>query len=833
MNAAVLQLLLSGAALSSLALGALVLGRNTGKRTHRTFAFFSITLAAWAAASLLVATAGTPAQARLWMEAALAIAGFVPAAMYHFIAVFPFQRFDGNRWLLGALYAGGLLLALVVATPWYIQGVTAGPGGAPIAAYGPAFNAFAALFAIAMIASFANLAYKLRDTAGLQRRQIEMVFFGVFLATMLAAATNIFAPLMNIGTLELYGPCFFLLLSGFMAYAMMRYQLLDIRGLLANTTTYALLTCFVLVCFFAAVGAVQWIFSAGRGQDVMSTGLAALFVALGLHPFKERVQLVIDRWLLQRRYDTQALIESLTRESAQNVQLDALLEGVSRQIAARMGVRGFRVLLADPEDPDWLITAYSAAPEEIGRRRICPPGLAEHFARHPEPVLLEAVLLRRPDPARMLLAAQLADFDAMLCVPLRRSGSFIGLLTLGQKRSGDIYTREDLQVFAAAAPALGTAIDNARLYQRIEALNLHFERILADMRGGVVTVNAAGTVTTVNQRAREMLGSIREGKPLKQLPEAIAGLLEETLVERRGVSDFEMRLAGPDGESIPVLASSAVLAMPGAEQIGAMVLLHDLSEIKRLESNVQRADRLSSLGTLAAGMAHEIKNPLVSIKTFSQLLLERYQDPEYRNTFAEVVPQEVDRIDTIVSRLLDFARPRPVEFAPQEPGRIIRAVIALVENQASQAGAVIQARLPEDSFLVRGDEQQLYQVILNLLLNAIDAVAGCEERVIEIALRRARARIPQNGQHAPPEQDCVQIIVSDSGAGMPAEHLEQVFTPFFTTKARGSGLGLAVVHGIVSDHGGGVDVSSVQGVGSVFTVTLPQLKVANSAGRTP
>jgi len=248
---------------------------------------------------------------------------------------------------------------------------------------------------------------------------------------------------------------------------------------------------------------------------------------------------------------------------------------------------------------------------------------------------------------------------------------------------------------------------------------------------------------------------------------------------------------------------------------------------------VQRADRLTSIGTMAAGMAHEIKNPLQSIKTFTQLLPNRFEDADFRRTFSEVVPPEVQRIDTIVTRLLDFARIKPVHFAPQNMRKILEEVLALVENQLRKADIEVMTEFPDTIQEVNADNQRLHQVFLNLVLNALDAMKDRPVRRLTIRLYYDRTHFTHEGQPTFFDVPCMRVAVMDTGCGISKTHLEQLFTPFFTTKADGSGLGLSVVHGIVTEHGGEIDVTSTVDVGTTFTLTFPlmqETKVFERAG---
>ncbi len=829
---ALASLLLGLTAVSSVAMGGVVLYRNSGKLSHRIFALLTLNLSLWALGVLVIIHCHTPDAARLWIKVTFMIAGFLPATFYHFCGCFPSHRFLGSRAVLAGLYSGAALVAIAAHTPWYLYELSVFPDEPPLVVYGPAFMSFGVFVAASMVASFGNLVTKLRVAAGVQRRQLEHVFLGVFASTVLATATNVLAPVMNIGSLELYGPCFMVFLMGVLAYSMIRYQLLDIWVIVSRSTVYAILTAAVVAIFLGSVAIVHYLVSAtGHARDLLTTALAALLIALVIQPLRERVQLVLDRAMLKRRYDARLLMERISREAAQFMHLNSLLARVCEDIRNTLGVSQVRVVLAGEKQRDTLITEYSTRPEEIGRESIDYDFLLAYVAEHPEPIVLEELLHSRPTPARIRIAEQVADLDTFLCVPLKTASGVAGLLLLGEKTSRDIYTNEDITLFSTLAGPLGAAIENARLYRKIEEVNLHLERIMANMRGGVVAVGVNGVITTVNQGARDILGDVRAGQRMETLRPPLGDLLRRALAEQRPISDFETVIVGPDGENIPVLISASLLARNERESLGAMALVFNLTMIKRLEANVQRADRLSSLGTVAAGMAHEIKNPLVSIKTFTQLLPTRYQDLEFRTTFSEIVLQEVDRINAIVTRLLDFARPKPVRFAPQNVCRILQDTLTLVESQTRKLGIKVSANLIEGDREISGDDQQLHQVFLNLLLNAIDALQDSRERQITVTMRYDRAHLRR--KDAPPllDAECVKISIADTGCGIPQDALDQVFTPFFTTKANGSGLGLSVVQGIVSSHNGVIDVSSIPGMGTLFTLTFPLLTAGQPAQR--
>jgi two-component system sensor histidine kinase HydH len=218
------------------------------------------------------------------------------------------------------------------------------------------------------------------------------------------------------------------------------------------------------------------------------------------------------------------------------------------------------------------------------------------------------------------------------------------------------------------------------------------------------------------------------------------------------------------------------------------------------------------MGTLAAGMAHEIKNPLQTLKTFSQLLPERYDDPEFRGSFSELIGQEVQRIDALVSQLLRFARPARPHFAPVAAHDIIGHTLRLLRQQIRQRDVTLETQLQAASDAVSADADLLQQALVNLVLNALDAMDKGGRLTVTTDLhqtgRGARGRF-------------FRITIRDTGPGIDAADLPRVFDPFFTTKSSGTGLGLSVSHGIVADHGGQLLAESKDGQGATFHLLLP------------
>ena len=256
-----------------------------------------------------------------------------------------------------------------------------------------------------------------------------------------------------------------------------------------------------------------------------------------------------------------------------------------------------------------------------------------------------------------------------------------------------------------------------------------------------------------------------------------------------------------DVELLSTLANQTAIAIENAR------LYEDL---KRSKSYIRRADRLASLGTLTAGLAHEIRNPLVAIKTFTHLLPERIDDEEFRDKFLRIAAGEVDRISSLVTELLDFARPSDPKLAMENINLILDGMILLVSTEMNKKQITHVKSYDSNLPSVETDREQIKQVFLNILLNAIEATP-----------QRGEITIKTRSFMKPGGEPYVQIEFTDTGCGISADHLEEIFNPFFTTKTTGSGLGLSISNQIVRDHRGYIDVESQLNKGSSFFVNLP------------
>jgi len=243
-------------------------------------------------------------------------------------------------------------------------------------------------------------------------------------------------------------------------------------------------------------------------------------------------------------------------------------------------------------------------------------------------------------------------------------------------------------------------------------------------------------------------------------------------------------------------------------------------EVDRLRSVASRQERLAAVGQMAAGLAHEIRNPLVSIRTFTQLLPERYGDEEFRSGFLDLTLAEIDRISALVGELLNFARPasEPEPYGVVDVSECLERTCALLRNQARSAGIALDLEVEVGLPPALIEEDRLRQVVLNLVVNGIQACSG-------------RGRVSVSASRCDSDRGLVRIDVRDDGPGMASEVAARIFEPFFTTRSEGTGLGLALVKRILEEHGGTIAVTTHPGAGACFSIELPLAAVTDSAGR--
>jgi len=389
----------------------------------------------------------------------------------------------------------------------------------------------------------------------------------------------------------------------------------------------------------------------------------------------------------------------------------------------------------------------------------------------------------------------------------------------------------DLQAQQAALQQANRELDE-RL-KEVLTLEQYNERVLSSMTNGLVTLNLEGRVVKWNEMAARITGfqvSDVEGRLGEEIF-AHNPVFRRVLMDGlhgQGVSwDRGMLFVRPDSREVPLEINTSLLEDEAGHITGVLGVFRDLSLVRELEQRLRRADRLATVGHMAAMVAHEIKNPLVALKAFVDMVPRRAKDPVFLARFQEIVPKEVDRVNAIMEDLLELSRPPRISPRLIQVEDVIARCIALYEQQAAEHGIPIAQELAPGLPQVRADPEYLLRALGNLTLNAIQAMTAGGVLTIrtgtgvpwQLALTEATDHADPTGP-ADMSQPSVFIAVSDTGTGMTPAQLDSLFTPFFTTKEKGNGLGLALTHKIIEEHQGHLHVESQFGVGSTFTILL-------------
>jgi PAS domain S-box-containing protein len=366
---------------------------------------------------------------------------------------------------------------------------------------------------------------------------------------------------------------------------------------------------------------------------------------------------------------------------------------------------------------------------------------------------------------------------------------------------------------------------NAELRRRFEELTdlkSYTDNILASLSTGIVTVDLEGRVVTLNPAAELMTGFFAGEVRGRYCTEVfahtpdLAELLMETLATRSAVPGLTVTLRRRNGRTVPVELAAAPLRGGEGKELGVIGVFRDLTRVRQLEDRLRRSDRLAAIGELAAGLAHEIKNPLTSLLTFSRHLPRRFEDAEFRQKFQSVVPRELERINTIVERLLELARPARLAFKPLRVPALVERVLELYGERLEAQGVRIVREWRRDVPVLWADQEALYRALVNLVANALDAMPRGGSLTLRVGLSDADTLAgARTGARR------LAVEVEDSGTGIAPTDLDRVFNPFFSTKEGGTGLGLALTQKIVEDHGGSIDVRSTLGSGALFRIVLP------------
>lgn len=682
--------------------------------------------------------------------------------------------------------------------------------------YGPGQYVYIVVFGSSITLLVWRFVRDLRKAKGIHREELgftvlaaaTMISLGLFLAQIIPDLTG------NRHIMQVLPLCA-VLYDAALAYGIVTRRIMSVSAILRRATAYLLIAVYLVIIYLVTFWPLAILAEdIGLQSNVIPHVIAALVVAFSTTPAHGHMQRVANRLFISTQsMDTQGAIREAQSIIRAIGTVDDLLDRFGQFVCSACGTDRAIVLLKQDGHYSQFFPKTSEQPIVLDQAN----GLIHELRAKDRPISMDLLKRERPTPDREKAAATLARCETTVAVGLYAQERLDGVLLLASRISGRIYSADELDALQIICCQLGTSVDNSRLYTAVQDSKIYNDILVDSLVSGVIAVNANRQVTVFNRQAQALTSIPTEeilDQQASQLPEPIHKAIKTAIETREGIRDNDETLGiGTDNE-VPVRISSAVFRSTSGDVIGALVLLNDMRTVKQMEAQIRRSDRLSSIGTLAAGMAHEVKNPLVPIKTFTQLLPQQYNDADFRQTFSDLVLREVGRIDSIVTRLLHFARPASAALAPISLEAIVDDSLKLLEQQIRRRQVVLAKRFQASRDTIMGDKDLLSQAFVNFILNAIESLDEGGTLTVTTALIETDGR-----RYLPNQQQARRLLrveISDTGCGIAPDDVAKVFDPFFTTKSDGTGLGLAVSHGIIEEHGATVNIESRLDEGTTF-----------------
>ena len=742
-----------------------------------------------------------------------------PALFLHFCLTFPenLSLTERRPWITWALYApGGMLLGVqaLVASGWLVL-----PFG--LAATRWALDR-AGLFYLAIYfltgAAALEFSYRRAQTP-LRRQQLKWLTRGTLVA--IAPFAFLYAVPYFLGIV----PRFWMQLSSLsliflpltFGYAIIRFRLMDVDVIFRRGIAYTLATLAIAGLYFGVVGVLavffhNWVSFIGRGGWI----LAIIVTAFLFQPLANWFQARLARFFSAERYDYRQTLLDFALGLNSERKVDRLLGEVTSRLSLILGVNRVAIFTRAPSGEFVLSATHGFTPWRELDLSFLEPGGPELRKGH---LFFESLKSVYGAPADV--RKSIRDLGLHYYLALAIGGRTLGYLGLGKTRENDFLSSEDLDLLKTLAGYLSIALENARLVESLEqearehqALRDFSESIVESINAGVLACGLDWRIESWNSPLEALYGLKRDeviGKPLDEIfPENFLADLPRTQNGQPGFSAFKRPLRTADGRDLIVNYSMTPLVGRDAQVIGRLLILTDLTERVNLENQLIQAEKLSSIGLLAAGIAHEVNTPLAVIASQAQMLARQTPAGGPQTPVLEKIVKQSFRASEIVNNLLKFSRLSGSELAELDLNKILHETASIAEPMLRAAKIALRLRLASELPPIYGNSGKLQQVFMNLILNARDAMPLGGELTLTSAGSEASVRAE----------------VSDNGVGIAPDHLSRIFDPFFTTKGLGcgTGLGLAVSYGIIRDHSGKVDVESRPGEGSTFRVELPAVR---------
>ena len=746
-----------------------------------------------------------------------------PALFLHFALAFPEEKPASRRhWIYSLIYLPGLaviVLQVVAMRQWQATGLLATRLDQLAMGY------LALYFVVAAVVFFRNY---VRQKNPLRRQQLKWLTRGTLLTVIPFTLLDVIPILTGIQVpsvlVRLGGICLIFLPLTF-SWAIVRYRLMDVDLIFKRGVTYTLATASLVGLYFGAVAfAAEVVHTRLPSAGAWGLIAAIIITAQLFEPLKRAIQDRVDRVFDRKRYDYRQTLITFGRGLSSQTDLDRLLHSIVDRLSETLLVA--RVAIFFPNaDGSYTLKAGHGLPAQLLPRKAA---LHSTFSISisPAPALTSSSRTRNrccTSPARSGMRPRCSTSTITFPAACsRRPSPSSGWDALRME------TFSPAKMSSCSNPWPATSVSRSRMractpawsrrlseYERLKEFN---ENIVESINVGVFAVDLEERIESWNAQMEVMYAMSRQeavGRYLRDvLPaEFVSEFLR--LKDEPGVHNlYRFRLHTRSGENRCANVAIAPLVSRNFEVVGRIIIVDDITERMELEAQLAQADKLSSIGLLAAGVAHEVNTPLAVISSYTQMLAKQVRGDQRVAPLLDKITQQTFRASEIVNGLLNFSRTGAAEFTALDLNHIIMETLKLLEHQFRASQVLLETSLEDDLPPILGNSGKLQQVFLNLFLNAKDAMAaGGTLRVATLA----------NGH--------VAVDVSDTGSGIALEHVQRIYDPFFTTKStvsegqrRGTGLGLAVSYGIIQEHAGKIQVESQVGSGTTFHLEFPMAR---------
>ncbi|MBI3661982.1 MAG: PAS domain S-box protein [Acidobacteria bacterium] len=747
-----------------------------------------------------------------------------PAVLVHFALVFPERRAArySDSFKLLAVYAvpaAILLLHIGVAT----QALSFVPSlGARILLDQMEHLYLGAYF---LLAALVFLRSYRRAPSGVLRQQLKWVTGGTLAGTLPFLLLYILP--FSLGILPRWWMKFSALSLALIplcfGYAIIRYRLMDVDIIFKRGVAYTVATAGVVAIYFAIVTLIGQLFHAAWPTGPVGSVIPIVIAALLFQPIRDWIQARLDRFFYRDRFDYRRTLIEFGRTLTNEVRLEPMLGSVLDRISQTFLVDRIAVFLENGAQPPSFYLARS-----MGVRYGVPPDLG--FLSPSNPALAygylfveSARLARLRETLSESQCATVEQLDLNYFIPCRIQDRTVAFLGVGKTVDGDFLSSEDVELLLTMADYVAIAIDNSRLYHSLEQKAVQIERlkdfsenIVESLSVGVLAVDLEGSIDSWNSHLEQLIGAARADAVGRKLDAVLPLDLCAEIATRAadehvsGIYKFPLRTRA--NRQLVVNVSIAPLIGKTGERLGRLILMDDITQRVTREEQMMQSEKLTSLGLLAAGVAHEVNTPLAVISNYSQMLARQLPPDDPRHKLVDKIVKQTFRASEIVNNLLNFSRTGGAEFSEVDLNDVVEETLSLVSHPLRTARISIIKTLVQPLPPVLGSANRLQQVFLNLFLNARDAMPN--GGMLEV---RTGAN---NG--------AVEVEITDTGVGITPELVNRIFDPFFTTKSsgRGTGLGLSVSYGIIKEHAGKIDVRSTAGKGTSFRLEFPVARKA-------